>query len=119
MRACHDLSEGGLGVAAAEMAFAGEVGLALDLSSVPFEGRAAQRLDSVLLFAESNSRFLVEVEPRKAPAFEKALRGVPFAKVGETNASGKLTVTGLAGSALIESPLPSLKAAWQTPLFGG
>ncbi len=118
VRACHDLSEGGLGVAAAEMAFAGEVGLGVDLSAVPYEGPAEQRLDSVLLFAESNSRFLVEVEPENASAFEQALAGIPCAKVGETDASGLLTVTGLAGETLIASPLPDLKAAWQTPLVG-
>ncbi len=118
VRACHDLSEGGLGVAAAEMAFAGEVGLGVDLSAVPYEGPADRRLDSVLLFAESNSRFLVEVEPEKGSAFERALAGLPCAKVGETDASGLLTVTGLAGETLIASPLPDLKAAWQTPLVG-
>ncbi|MEQ1894360.1 MAG: phosphoribosylformylglycinamidine synthase subunit PurL, partial [Planctomycetota bacterium] len=35
---CHDLSEGGLAVAAAEMAFAGGLGLALELAKVPREG---------------------------------------------------------------------------------
>jgi len=116
VRACHDLSEGGLAVAAAEMAFAGEMGLKLDLSAVPFEGPDEQRLDSVLLFAESNSRFLVEVEPGNVAAFEEAMAGVPLARVGETNDSALLTVVGLDGSPLLESPLPELKAAWQTPL---
>jgi len=35
VKACHDLSEGGLGVAAAEMAFAGDLGMLIDLSQVP------------------------------------------------------------------------------------
>ncbi len=35
VRACHDLSEGGLAVAAAEMAFAGGLGMRLDLARVP------------------------------------------------------------------------------------
>ena len=35
VRACHDLSEGGLAVAAAEMAFAGGLGVELDLAAVP------------------------------------------------------------------------------------
>ena len=35
IKSCHDLSEGGLAVAAAEMAFAGGYGLELDLCKVP------------------------------------------------------------------------------------
>src|SRR5262249_22561614 len=35
VRACHDLSEGGLAVAAAEMAFGGDWGMSLDLARVP------------------------------------------------------------------------------------
>ena len=35
VRACHDLSEGGLAVAVAEMAFAGGWGAALQLAAVP------------------------------------------------------------------------------------
>src|SRR5262249_13185001 len=49
VRACHDLSDGGLAVAAAEMAFAGGVGA--DLT-----GRGPGELpDPVWLFAESTS----------------------------------------------------------------
>jgi len=35
VRACHDLSEGGLGVAIAEMAFAGGLGASIDLKKCP------------------------------------------------------------------------------------
>ena len=58
VKSCHDLSEGGLAVAAAEMAFAGGYGLEIDLSKVP--GKELTRNDFVL-FSESNSRFLIEV----------------------------------------------------------
>ena len=37
VRSCHDCSEGGLAVAAAEMSFAGGYGMELDLSRVPVE----------------------------------------------------------------------------------
>ena len=61
VKSCHDLSEGGLAVAAAEMAFAGGYGLEIDLGKVP--GKDLIRNDTVL-FSESNSRFLIEVEER-------------------------------------------------------
>jgi len=116
VRACHDLSEGGLAVAAAEMAFAGRMGLRIDLDQVPYEGPDAHRTDSVLLFSESASRFLVEVRPDRADAFQAALADLPLARVGRTEPSGTFSAVGLRGSILLEAPLARLKAAWQTPL---
>ena len=63
VRACHDCSEGGLGVAVAEMAFAGGLGATIYLKSVPRTGPIYR--NDYVLFSESNSRFLVEVAPAK------------------------------------------------------
>jgi len=115
--ACHDLSEGGLAVSAAEMAFSGQVGANLSLQAVPYEGAAQHRLDNVLLFSESNSRFLLEVRPSDAQAFEACFGGLPAACVGKSDGSGLLRVTGLTGKIIVEAPLGRLKAAWQTPLM--
>ena len=77
VRACHDLSEGGLAAAAAEMALAGGLGANIDLTLLPMvETRPLDTapdvilLDTVLLFSESNSRFLCEVRPEVADRFE-------------------------------------------------
>ncbi len=43
VRACHDLSEGGLAVAAAEMAFAGGLGAKISLADVPLSFRERGR----------------------------------------------------------------------------
>ena len=51
VRSCHDLSEGGLAVALAEMALAGGLGATVSLRDVPCDEDAA--LDLVLLFSES------------------------------------------------------------------
>jgi len=117
VRSCHDLSEGGLAVAAAEMAFAGGAGLALDLRAVPFGGPDRLRRDDVLLFSESNSRLLAEVRPEQARAFEAEFDGLPLARIGEVNSSPSFVVTGLDGGEVIRAELSRLKAAWQTPLF--
>ncbi|MFO8007595.1 MAG: AIR synthase-related protein, partial [Candidatus Brocadiia bacterium] len=117
VRACHGLSEGGLGVAAAEMAFAGQVGAHLSLEAVPWSGPDEHRRDAVVLFSESNSRFLMEVHPDNAQAFEQALEGCPCACIGETDAGDALTVSGPSGEVLLNAPLARLKAAWQTPLL--
>ena len=114
VRACHDLSEGGLGVAAAEMAFAGGVGLTVSLESVPL-GEPVSR-DDYILFSESNSRFLAEVAPENKAKFEKALAGIAFAQIGKVTASKRFEVSGNSGKMLVSAPIAALKEAWQKPL---
>ena len=111
VRACHDLSEGGLGVAAAEMAIAGALGLRLDLGAAP----RTPGLDdaATLLFAESPSRFLVELRPADAPAFEATLAGLPCARIGEVTTAMELVIVGAAGGAALRADVEELKAAWQ------
>lgn len=86
VRACHDLSEGGLAVAAAEMALAGGLGLALDPGRAPLDLPAGEASPALVLFSESNGRWLVEVAPADAQAFERALAGCPLARLGEVTA---------------------------------
>ena len=112
--AAHDLSEGGLGVAAAEMCFTGEFGASLDLDDIP--RRAPIYSDEVLLFSESPSRILFEVAPDREAAFLKALRGVQVARIGTTVANPVLKVTGLDGRISLEAALGDLKNAWQGAL---
>jgi len=114
VRACHDCSEGGIAVATAEMAFAGGLGMHLDLGRVP--GTEDARRDDTLLFSESNSRFLVEVEPAAVRAFEAAMTGVPFAPLGVVTDDGAFKAKGLNGDAVIDERIGDLKEAWQAPL---
>lgn len=55
VRACHDLSEGGLAVGLAEMAIAGRLGLHLE--ALPHSS------PTTALFSETCGRFLCEIEP--------------------------------------------------------
>jgi phosphoribosylformylglycinamidine synthase len=111
--ACHDVSEGGLAVAAAEMAFAGRLGLDLDLVDLPRTPEVGA--DDVALFSESSARFLVEVALDDADAFEEVLTGRPVARVGRVTADGSLRVGGLGGSTVIECSVDDLLHAWQSP----
>lgn len=113
VRSCHDLSEGGLAVAAAEMAFAGGLGASLMLERVP----AGSGVESAaqLLFSESNTRFLCEVPPEKIAQFEQTLGKVPFALVGQVTAEPELEITH-AGKTVVRAKLADLKQAWQAPL---
>jgi phosphoribosylformylglycinamidine synthase II len=114
VKACHDLSEGGIGVAAAEMAFAGGLGVSINLKDVPL-GEPIDR-DDFILFSESNTRFLVEVAPEDKEEFEEAMAGVDFAEIGKVNNTGNLVINGLKGRIVLEADIAGLKEAWQKPL---
>jgi phosphoribosylformylglycinamidine synthase len=117
VRACHDLSEGGLAVAAAEMAFAGGLGMDLDLASVPREDGLEDA--GRVLFSESTTRFLVEVDAARASDFEKRFKRLPVARVGTVTDAGRLTIRDARGKAVIDAACAELREAWQRPLAGG
>jgi len=114
VRACHDLSEGGIGVAAAEMAFAGGLGMVINLGQVPL-GEAVNR-DDYVLFSESNTRFLVEVAPKDSHQFEGMMAGVDFAAIGQVTSKERLEVYGLNREIVLSALIAELKEAWQRPL---
>ncbi|MDZ4820054.1 MAG: phosphoribosylformylglycinamidine synthase subunit PurL [Planctomycetota bacterium] len=125
--ACHDLSEGGLAVAAAEMAFAGGLGAKIFLAQVlgllegdeSAEKSSATQLTLTMLFSESNTRFLCEVAPEQMGHFETALGNVPHAVIGEVIDETKLQVVDLHPDNpdhVIDLDLATLKEAWQKPL---
>ncbi|MGC9467659.1 MAG: phosphoribosylformylglycinamidine synthase subunit PurL [Anaerolineae bacterium] len=118
VRAAHDLSEGGLAVAAAEMCIAGRLGLTLSLDDLPRRadeaGSGAPLDDAAALFAESNTRFLVEIPETRTAAFEAALDGLPCARVGRVTQRQRLRVAGFEQQSVIDVALSDLVAAWQS-----
>jgi phosphoribosylformylglycinamidine synthase subunit PurSL len=108
VRSCHDLSEGGLAVAIAEMAFAGGVGADVD--------KLGEGSDEVRLFAESPSRFLVEIRPQHVEQFRRLFGPVPCIEVGQTVKEPRLRIAGANGEWIVWLPLQQLKDAWQKPL---
>jgi phosphoribosylformylglycinamidine synthase II len=121
IRSCHDLSEGGLAAAVAEMCFAGGLGADLNLDGISVEAvDAEQAADSPSpavnrLFSESNSRFLVEITPENQSEFEAALPGVACVEIGTVTEKTQLVVTD-ADQTLINIEISKLKTAWQSPL---
>ena len=90
--ACHDLSDGGLAVALAEMALGGRLGARVNLARVPAEkglGVAA------LLYSESASRLLVTVRRENLAAFQQLMGthiGFDAALIGNVANTGTLVV---------------------------
>jgi phosphoribosylformylglycinamidine synthase len=122
VRSCHDVSEGGLAVALAEMAIAGGVGARVELAGVPRTDDAA--IDFALLFSESPSRFVLEVVPHCWDELGSILGEAPLGRLGAVTAAGadrsahppRLTVVGLGKNVVIDVNIADLKAAWQRPL---
>ena len=115
VRSCHDCSEGGIAVAAAEMAYAGGYGMHLNLDAVP-TGDAMTTTDDVLLFSESTSRFIVEVEPQHEETYKTCMADVPTACIGTVIEGTAFIVTGTNGEHIVETSIDVLKSAWQGTL---
>ncbi|MBI3333606.1 MAG: phosphoribosylformylglycinamidine synthase subunit PurL, partial [Candidatus Omnitrophica bacterium] len=109
----HDCSEGGLGVAAAEMAFAGGLGLTLDLREAP-RPSALDREDFIL-FSESATRFLLEVPEEKGADLEKGLAGFPLGRIGRFQTEPVFEVIGLKGKPVLKGTLQAFREAWERP----
>ncbi len=83
VKSCHDLSEAGLSVAAAEMCIGGRLGLVLDGSLSP-----------AACFAEANGCLLAEIEPAAETAFRALFAGLPLTKIGTVSAEPVLKIAG-------------------------
>ncbi len=119
VRACHDLSEGGLAVAAAEMVIAGDLGLSLDIAAALPAGATSPGAEGALvaLFSETPSRFLVEVAPDDIVAFEAALAGVALARVGVVIPEAELALRA-GEQAVVTLGAAALRGSWQSGLDG-
>ena len=108
--AAHDLSEGGLGAAAAEMALAGRKGVTVDLDKVA-RGLAPERA----LFSESQSRLLLEVAPDRLADLVANLGPAPHAVIGAVTGTENVEFTR--GSAVwCKASIADIERAWKKPL---
>ena len=112
VQACHDCSEGGIGVALAEMCLAGGVGAEVQLMYVPREKHAAYASDETILFCESLSRFVVEVHPDDVPQFEAFMGQIPHACFGVIGGE-VLQINGRTGQPILSTSLDELMQAWR------
>jgi len=104
VQSAHDLSEGGLAIALAESAFAGNLGV-----TVKVDATDAQ------LFSETQGRFILSVSADKTADFEKLAteHAVKFLRIGEVTDSGVLDINTISVStseafAIYENALPEL-----------
>jgi phosphoribosylformylglycinamidine synthase len=104
----HDISEGGLGVTLAEMAFSGKGGIRVDLSRLPAEEGCTT---AELLFGETPARLVVEV----APEHMEAARAAGLVAIGDSTREPWLHISNSAVT-LIDTSVAELKAIWKAGL---
>ena len=126
--ACHDLSDGGLGVALAEMALGGRLGARINLDKIPVPGAdllsSNAKMDAVtsLLYAESASRLLVTVPRDNIRAFQNLFDeasgcrlGFNAALIGNVSDTGSLVIAS-GESVLLEAGVEELARAFKGTL---
>lgn len=110
--ACHDCSDGGLGVALAEMCIGGRLGAEVNLDAVPSCGRMNP---TEVLYSESASRFIVSVALDDRAAFEALFAGQTFGMIGRVSDSPELKV-GYVGKEVLAENVAALADAFKATL---
>jgi phosphoribosylformylglycinamidine synthase II len=110
----HDVSEGGLAVTLAEMAFSMKAGLEIDLDEVPFKGDADNAVTR--LFAESTARIVMEIDPDDLGAMQAHFEGFDFDVIGQSDEEHRHFIVKSGGTAIMDEPLAELKDIWKNGL---
>jgi phosphoribosylformylglycinamidine synthase len=105
---CHDVSHGGLAIAVAEMSLGGNLGADLDLSGI-----RDLRFDHKL-FSESNTRWLVEVEPGNEEKTLSKFGDMAVTKIGKVSGNG---ISYRDNGHVVELPLGDVRKAWTNTLY--
>ena len=117
------LADRRLAVAAAESAFAGDLGAELSLSTLELKDPSdAYDADATLLFSESCTRWIVEVAPKNEDDFRACFEHLPLAHIGRVTDSPRLQIRAsdstTTGAPLIDLSTDALRAAHQSGFQG-
>jgi len=85
----------------------------IHLSKVPQSGL---NRNDLLLFSESQSRFVVTIDPKKKKPFETLLGNAVYGEIGVVREDEVFRVVGLQNKTIIETNIYDLKEAWQRTL---
>jgi phosphoribosylformylglycinamidine synthase len=109
IQTAHDCSEGGVGVAVAEMCIGGRLGATIDLDGTGHESLWAR------LWGESLGRFVVAVKPEKEHAFLAWMSGQPTTFLGEAVEGPNLTICD-GYDEILTADVEAMVASWQGAL---
>lgn len=119
VQSCHDMSEGGLAVALAEMALAGGLGVQADIcSDIPGirdlpKDQGLSDYDKTCLFSESTGRFIVEVREQDRAAFESLLQPAPIGILGQVSDDNSFVINSRNRVTAISGSVTELERAWR------
>lgn len=105
----HGIYKGGLAVALAQISFAGDSGLEIDLDKVPTEN--LKDIDKIL-YSESTCRFLITISPENKEKFEKIMTGNIFREIGKVKDDNVFKIFANK-KVIIKENISTLKEAWQ------
>jgi phosphoribosylformylglycinamidine synthase len=111
----HAVARGGLASAFTFCCLGGDRGADINLCRVPQE---KEMRDDELLFSESNSRFIISIEPRRRKELEKALKHVPYECVGTVTMKNKLVIKGIRNKKVVSIAVQDLRKAFKGTLYG-
>lgn len=107
------IGRGGIITALAKTAIAGQLGLEVDLANIPHDKNITR--DDYLLFSETQSRFIVTIDPSKKDSFEKIFASLPrqdggqiFAQIGQINEDQNFTIRDADKKEIIKTNIPTL-----------
>ncbi|MBT5021979.1 phosphoribosylformylglycinamidine synthase, partial [Candidatus Woesearchaeota archaeon] len=115
---CASVGVGGIGVTLAKIAIGGQLGMQIELDSLLCSPAAylVKRIDHVL-FSESQSRFVVTVDPEKKYLFENKLNKIPYACIGFVSENNSFTISK-SDKKIIDSSINDLSEAYKKTLRG-
>ena len=96
------------------MAFAGCLGVSIDLTRLAATSGISN--DAVLLFSESNTRFLIEVPEANIAQLASHFADLPLLEIGQVTSWNRCEVRGSQGTSVIASDLEDLRESWKKPL---
>ena len=112
IESCHDLSDGGLSVALAEMCLNSGMGANIFLADCPHEKGMSS---TEILFSESPTRFIVEVDKSKKEEFESKLSKIPHGLIGCVSPDKDMFIYGMNNKEAAKLSIGDLSAAYTRP----
>ena len=113
---CESVLLGGLGVALARKAVAGQLGMDISLKDLPLQGNVTR--PDYMLFSESQGRLVMSINPAKKAEFEAIFEGLPLAQIGTVREDQKFVLTDLNDQIVIDTDVSTLDKNYRLTFKG-
>ncbi|MFC1742102.1 AIR synthase-related protein [Nanoarchaeota archaeon] len=87
--ACNSVTSGGIAMTIAKMCIAGQKGASIDITRIP----GNNVVDETILYSETQSRFIITIDPKDKEDFECEMENFIIGLIGEVTDNDKLKIT--------------------------